>query len=395
MADHFSGPRALADPASDITDVFAFPSPGQPGRLVLVMNVFPLAAPAALFSDAVSYRFRLRPVTATTAAGGTPMFMVGEGEYAFDITFGAPVQGAGAGSPVQAGTCTLPDGVEVPFRVGVEKPTDGQGVRIFAGPRLDPFFINLEGVLATEAQEQLAFRPRAANLLEGMNVLAIVIELHTATVLGPHTGPLLGVISETLTSHGHPFRLERMGRPEIKNIVLRTSAFDPVNHDLEIRDIYNDEDTFDLSRDYRGAYRARLNANLAFLDRLDGRTDWPLNDQGGHPLTELLLADFLVVDTSKPFAEDSFLEIERALLARRPHTTCGGRPLTDDIVDTLYTVLVGGLDGPRISDGVDQPTQPPSRSFPYLVPANPNPPDPMTILAALSAPPEEAPSSTS
>ena len=26
MADHFSGPRALADPASDITDVFAFPS---------------------------------------------------------------------------------------------------------------------------------------------------------------------------------------------------------------------------------------------------------------------------------------------------------------------------------------------------------------------------------
>jgi hypothetical protein len=79
MADHFSGPRALADPASDITDVFAFPSPRQPGHLVLVMNVFPLAAPTALFSDAVSYRFRLRPVTATTA-GGTPAFAVGEDE---------------------------------------------------------------------------------------------------------------------------------------------------------------------------------------------------------------------------------------------------------------------------------------------------------------------------
>ena len=394
MADHFSGPRALADPASDITDVFVFPSPGQPGRLVLVMDVFPLAAPAALFSDAVSYRFRLRPLTATTA-GRTPTFMVGEGEYAFDFNFAVPSPDDGPDRMVQAGTCTLPDGVEVPFRVGEEQPIDTNGLRIFAGARLDPFFINLEGVLATEAQEQLAFRPRAANLLAGMNVLAIVIELHTATVLGPDTGPLLGVIGETLTSHGHPFRLERMGRPEIKNIVLRTSAFDPVNHDLEIRDIYNDEDAFDLSRDYRGAYRARLNANLAFLDRLDGRTDWPLDDQGGHPLTELLLADFLVVDTSKPFAEDSFLEIERAVLAGRPHTTCGGRPLTDDIVDTLYTVLVGGLDGPRISDGVDQPTQPPSRSFPYLVPADPNPPDPMTILAALSAPPEEATTSTS
>jgi hypothetical protein len=108
----------------------------------------------------------------------------------------------------------------------------------------------------------------------------------------------------------------------------------------------------------------------------------------------LLLADFLVVDTSKPFAEDTFLEIERAVLAGRPHTTCGGRPLTDDIVDTLYTVLVGGLDGARISDGVDQPTRPPSRNFPYLVAPNPNPPDPMTIFGALSAPPEEAASSS-
>jgi hypothetical protein len=387
MADHFSGPRALADPASDITDVFAFPSPGQPGRLVLVMNVFPVAAPAALFSDAVSYRLRLRPVTATTA-GETPAFMVGEDEYAFDITFGAAVQGDGADSPVQAATCTLPDGMEVPFRVGEEQPTGTNDLRVFAGARLDPFFINLQGVLATEAQEQLAFRPGAANFLEGMNVLAIVIELDVARVLGSDTGPLVAVVGETLTSHGHPFRLERMGRPEIKNVILRTSTFDPVNRDLEIRDLYNAEDTFNLSCDYLGAYRARLNANLAFFDRLDGRTDWPLDEQGGHPLTELLLADFLVVDTSKPFAEDTFLEIERAVLAGRPHTTCGGRPLNDDIIDILYTMLVGGLDGPRISDGVDQPTQPPSRNFPYLVAPNPNPPDPMTIFAALSAPPE-------
>jgi hypothetical protein len=201
------------------------------------------------------------------------------------------------------------------------------------------------------------------------------------------------VVGETLTSHGHPFRLERMGRPEIKNIVLRTSTFDPVNRDLEIRDLYNAEDTFDLSRDYRGAYRSRLNANLAFFDPLDGRIDWPLDEQGGHPLTELLLADFLVVDTSKPFAEDSFLEIERAVLAGRPHTTCGGRSLNDDIVDTLYTVLVGGIDGPRISDGVDQATQPATHRFPYLVRPNPEPPDLQTVLAALAGSPEEATSS--
>ena len=30
MSDHISGPRALADPIADITDVYAFPSPERP-----------------------------------------------------------------------------------------------------------------------------------------------------------------------------------------------------------------------------------------------------------------------------------------------------------------------------------------------------------------------------
>ena len=35
-------------------------------------------------------------------------------------------------------------------------------------------------------------------------------------------------------------------------------------------------------------------------------------------LTELLLADYLVVDVSRPFAPDSYFEIEQATLAGRP-----------------------------------------------------------------------------
>ena len=63
MSDHFSGPRALAGPAGDISDVFAFPSPERPGHLVLAMTVLPLAGPDAFFSDAIICRFRLRPLT--------------------------------------------------------------------------------------------------------------------------------------------------------------------------------------------------------------------------------------------------------------------------------------------------------------------------------------------
>ena len=167
-----------------------------------------------------------------------------------------------------------------------------------------------------------------------------------------------------------PIRIERFGRPEIKNVIMSMKEFDQVNRDLEIRDLYNLEDAFHMSKDYRGAYRARLNANLAAIDRLDGKTDWPLGPDGAHPLTELLLDDYLVVDVSKPYAEDSCFEIERAVLQGRPHETCGGRSLNDDMMDTLYTLLINAGNGPRISDGVDRATVPASDVFPYLAPPN-------------------------
>ena len=179
------------------------------------------------------------------------------------------------------------------------------------------------------------------------------------------------MVGETVVAGKLPIRLERVGRPEIKNVILSMKEYDPVNRDLEIRDLYNLEDAFHMGKDYRGAYRARLNANLAAIDRLDGKTDWPLGPDGTHPLTDLLLADYLVVDVSKPYAEDSCFEIERATLQGRPHETCGGRSLNDDVMDTLYTLLINAGNGPRISDGVDQATVPASDVFPYLAPPNP------------------------
>ena len=66
-----------------------------------------------------------------------------------------------------------------------------------------------------------------------------------------------------------------MGRPEVKNMMLAPKDFDPVNRDLEIRDLYNMDDAFHLGDSYAGAFRARLDANLAFWDGLDGKADWP------------------------------------------------------------------------------------------------------------------------
>ena len=372
MSDHISGPRALADPIADITDVYAFPSPERPGQLVLVMNTLPFAPPSALLSDGLVYRFRLRPLAPRAATDPTP-FAVGEPEFTFDCVFSDP--SAGNGAHGQEGTLTTPAGDVVSFRVNDEAGGSGHGVRVFAGPRWDPFIMDAPAALKTIATGELAFSESGAIYMDGKNVLSLVIEIECAQVLAGVQ--LVGVVAETLTRGRFNVRIERVGRPEVKNMLLAPKQFDPVNRDLEIRDLYNMEDAFQLAGGYQGAYRARLDANLAFWDGLDGKTDWPADGNGAHPLTEFVLADYLVVDVGKPYVEQgSFLELERAAAEDRPHQTCGGRSLNDDVMDRFFTLFVNAGNGPTIRDGVDHATRPADGTFPYLAPANTDPPEP-------------------
>jgi hypothetical protein len=372
MSDHNSGPRALADPVVDITDMYAFPSPEQPGVLVLVLNVFPSAEPAALFSDVVDYRFRLRPVTIGRETA--PAFDVGEKEYIVSCRFAGPVELQDGAPLTQDGTCTASTGQVVSFRVNDEQGGEGRGLRAFAGRRMDPFFFDGVRAVQTIMTRQLAFVSPGDSRQYRQNVLSIVVELDIATIFGADVGPLFAVVGETMIAGPITVRLERFGRPLMKSVVLGSKDFDTVNQDLDIRDLYNQEDAFKLGPTYLGAYRARMNANLGIWDSLDHKTDWPPDAHGAHPLTELLLADFMVVDVSKPYAEDSYFEIERALLNGASHQSCGGRSLNDDAADTIVTMLVNAGNGARISDGVDQQAVRASRAFPYLAPPDPNPP---------------------
>src|SRR5215211_1898935 len=373
MSDHISGPRALAEPIADITDVYAFPSPERSGQLVLVMNTLPFAKPSDLLSDGLVYRFRLRPLSAG-APSDPAAFAVRAEEFVFDCVFSPPMGADGPQTVEQEGTCTTPAGEAVSFRVNDQQGGAGRGVRAFAGPRWDPFIMDAPAALKTIATGKLAFTDPGSIFLDGKNVLGLVVEIDSALLDGAE---LVGVVAETLTRGKFNVRIERVGRPEVKNMMLAPKQFDPVNRDLEIRDLYNMEDAFHLGDAYRGAYRARLNANLAFWDGLDGKIDWATDGNGDHPLTKLMLADFLVVDLTKPYAEHgSFLEIELAARRGKAHETCGGRALNDDVIDTIFTQLVNAGNGPIIRDGVDKATRPASRTFPYLAAPNPEPPDP-------------------
>jgi Domain of unknown function (DUF4331) len=354
MSDHFSGPAVIGDPSVDITDFYAFVSPERAGNLVLIMNLFPLATSQSLFSDIVTCRFRLRPLTISDGS-----IRHGAAEYMVNVTF----EDVPDGTSLQKGKVVTSDGIEASFTVGEQAEKDG--IRIFAGLISDPFFMDVEATIRTDMAGKLAFNT-ATNTVAFRDVLSIVIELPFASIIRSFDGgTLIGAIAEDLvTRRGKPIRIERVGRPEIKNVLMANPTRDPKG--VELRDLYNREDAFSLSREYRPLYEARIDASLAFFDGLDGKTAWPPGPDGRHPLRDLLIRDYLILDLARDFAPGNFLEIERSLIDARAHASSGGRWLDDDILDEMLTLFVNGGKGERLGDGVDAPTKPASLSFPYV-----------------------------
>ncbi|CCM78237.1 DUF4331 family protein [Rhizobium mesoamericanum] len=355
MSDHFSGPIVIDDPAADITDFYAFPSPERPGNLVLIMNAFPMATAQAFFSDVVTYRFRLRPLFRSAGK-----FLHGPAEHTIEVRF----RDGPSVTAVQKGTVITSDGCEAGFVTG--EPLELDGMRVFAGLISDPFFMDVQATIRTDLSGKLSFNEKGTNTLQFRDVLTIVVEVEAASIVERFEGvTLVAAVAETIVARrGKPIRLERVGRPQIKNVMLSNTTRDPKG--VELRDLYNKEDAFSLSRDYRPLYEARLAATLAFFDALDGATAWPPAADGRHPALDLLMGDYLVLDLSRPFAPGGFLEIERAALEYRSHATAGGRWLDDDILDEMLTLFVNNGSGKRLGDGVDGPTKPAALVFPYV-----------------------------
>ena len=322
MSDHFFRPRAIAGPAGDITDVWAFPSPDRPGHLVSVLGVLPAAKPGARFSEAIVCRFRLRPV-AISGTGAEASFRFGPEaeELVIDCGFSAPRPSGSNGILVQEGWCETPSGETVEFTVGDEQGASINGLRVYAGPRADPFYFDVPAWLESMQAGQLAFKERGTNVLDGLNILGVVVEIDTRPWVETGRRPLFGVVGETIAAGPLPIRIERFGRPEIKNVIFAQKGFDRINSEMELRDLYNLEDAFHMSGDYRPAYAARMNANLAAFDLLNGKADWELGADGRHPLTDLLLDDYMVVDVSKPVRERQLLRDRRDPRCSRPART--------------------------------------------------------------------------
>ncbi|GAB5529668.1 MAG: hypothetical protein Roseis3KO_14450 [Roseivirga sp.] len=356
-SDHIDGPVTVRHPVADITDVYAFPSPDYPGRLVLVMDVYTGVAASGHFSDKVVYNFLVRHAS-IRGDGQEPGFDT-QGNYQLSFSFETP-HGPNTSHWV---TCTSSNGTKV--RVQVDdthsfSPDDTLGV--FAGRRSDPFFYN--SMWGTKVIHGNITTPKDNNLLKHLNVLSIAVIIDIEQELDMSQGPLLAIAAQstTIDDDNTTRQVDRLGRPEMTNIVMASKGRE------DIRTLYNEENTFKLNEKHAALYRERIHGNLIFFDSLNNQKDWSSEELNS--LTAILLNDFLVIDTSRPYTQSSYFDIEYSILRGKPYTSPGGRSLNDDAIDVLFNMLVNGGKQPGITDGVTQATQPASETFPYLAPPN-------------------------
>ncbi len=391
-SSHREAPAIGEDQFADNTDVYSFISPENPDNLVIVANYVPLLIPSSgpnfyRFSDDVAYDIRvdnngdartdlIYRFLFKTAVGNGDTFLYNTGPISsldddnlnvrqtYDVI---RVDQTGGGEDVIAANVPV-----APWYVGDRSFPDGsyEGVasqaigsegdmRFFAGPRDEPFFVDLHvfDLLGVAG----------APTTDGVNVMSIVMEVPIATLAAggerptadtPSKKRVVGVHATASRqrvqiirhdserrNRGQWIQVSRLGWPLINEVVIPLKDKDRFNHSRPIDDVAN-FGSYILFPELPGLLNAVLGAGCAETPA-DGRTDIVglLGPNGTAP------ADLLRIDVTdgQTFESSGF-----------PN----GRWLEDDVTDTLLTVVCNN--GGALGDGVDGNDKPFAHTFPYL-----------------------------
>jgi hypothetical protein len=201
-SDHQDTPFVELNPKTDMTDVYAFPG-SSAGRIVLVMDTRAFLTPAqatdpaqASFDPNLLYQFKVDNNGDAKEDKVIQVTFTGEGinqQVQVRGPIVPPVQGAmeneiADATPVVQGALNTNLG-------------NANGIQVFAGPRDDPFYIDLEaafcilpdrkpvgGPLASSCalqpngQVPFYFRNPGVDYVAGFNVNAIVVELPSSLI---------------------------------------------------------------------------------------------------------------------------------------------------------------------------------------------------------------------
>ena len=175
-ADHIDAP-SVTGTGSDITDFYVFQSPSNSNNMVFVVNVQGLLAPAATaaasFDEEVMIEINIDNSSTKDAVE----------DLVIQATFDdAKVKVYGPSAPIEKGsnsTLLSTSATEASITTYGSNPTIGEnnGIKIFAGPRDDPFFFDLNQFKAIIGGTATTFNNPGTDTFAGTNVLSLVIEV--------------------------------------------------------------------------------------------------------------------------------------------------------------------------------------------------------------------------
>jgi hypothetical protein len=392
-SSHREAPLIAQDQYADDTDVYAFISPNNPDNVVLVGNWVPLLLPASgpnfyKFSDDVLYEIRVDnngdaipdvfyqfDFETTIQNGKTFLYNTGEVESLDDENLNVRqtytltrVQER----PGPAKRTVLGENIPVaPWHVGDRSFADydsvanqavtllDDGVKVFAGPRDEPFFVDLHifdllGVGGTPTTD-------------GLNVMSIVLEVPITDVAkngnrpaADEDGPTSVIGVYATASRQKQNILRENNDPQIRGKWIQVSRLgwplvNEVVNPLEDKDKYNRTDPVDDV--------ANFGENILFpevpglLSAILGLPCAETPDGGRTDIVGLLSPNST---TPADLLRLNITEGQTIANVAFPN----GRKLDDDVTDTLLTVLCNS--GSPVGDGVDANDLDFSPDFPYL-----------------------------
>ncbi|MBC8074032.1 MAG: DUF4331 domain-containing protein [Deltaproteobacteria bacterium] len=394
-SSHREAPAIGEDQFADNTDVYTFISPTNPDNLVIVANYVPLLIPSSgpnfyKFSDNVRYEIRIdndgdaqTDVTyhfafhTTVANGGTFLYNVGPidslGSANLNVRQTYDLYSAyqdingdkhvdkivegGQVAPWYVGDRSFPDdSYEGIAQSAIADASDGS--RVFAGPRDEPFFVDLHvfDLLGVAG----------APTTDGVNVMSLVLEVPIANIAQYQQRPadstaknaIAGIWARALRpivtirngnqddgNFGGWQQVSRLAVPLVNEVVIPLQDKNAFNRGAPVDDVMN-FGSYILNPELPGLLNAVLGAGCA------------PTPPGGR-------ADIVGILSPNGTAAADLLRINIAQGQTYDNSSFpNGRRLEDDVTDTLLTVLCNN--GAAVGDGVDGNDLPFFDDMPYL-----------------------------
>jgi len=433
-SSHREAPLISQDPTADNTDLYAFVSPDRPDSVTMIANYIPLESPAGgpnfpAFDDTVlyeihvdndgdaredlTYQFRFHTETRnpeTFLYNTGPITSLGDPNWNRPQTYSVTLVRGGPGRSERSevlgtGLPTPPDNIGPRSTPNYEALAAAAvrnlpgGIRVFAGQRDDPFFVDLGSVfdlaglrpfnpahlipLQTEPGRDAVARYNTHSIAIQVPIAQLVRNAHSSIgIYASASRQQVRILrNDGGSDDGGPFvQVSRLGEPLINEVVIPLGLKDRWNRT-------DPEDDAQFERLYRAPEVSRLE-NLLYSSALA-----PISVTGRSDLVAILLtgvpnlnftgatpADLLRLNTSVAPTAVAGAGNRLGVLAGDLAGFPNGRRLEDDIVDIDlrafaegYGSFLNGLLGlpnksPNnlLGDGVDANDRTFLAQFPYV-----------------------------